>query len=85
MERLGSVLESSVDALNDNIWHSVSVTMETDATNLTVDGETVTTPTSGPRPHTGSDVMVGGVAIPTNLPITERFRGCMDNLTFNDM
>ena len=85
VDGLGSVLESSQDGLNNDAWHYVELVLENNRMNLTVDGETVTTPTSGPRPPTGSDITVGGVTPPTSVPVTENFRGCMDQLAINDM
>ena len=85
MDHLGGVLYSIQDGLNDDAWHYVELELGNDRMNLTVDEETVTTPTPGTQLHTGSDITVGGVTTPTNLAVTESFRGCINQLVINDM
>lgn len=81
----GVILESIQDGLNDDAWHYVVLVLGNDNMNLTVDEETVTTPTSGPLPPAGSRISVGGVTPPTSAAVTENFRGCVDQLAINDM
>ena len=78
------VLESVQDRLNDNAWHYVVLELGNDRMNLTVDETTVTTPIYWSIPPSGSDITVGGVTPPTSVPITERFRGCINQLAIND-
>ena len=84
VDGLGAVLYSIRDDLNDDAWHGVVLELGNGRMNLTVDqGETVTTPISGPLPQAGSDVFVGGVTPPTDTIIKESFRGCIDQLVIN--
>ena len=85
MDGPGVVLYSIQDGLNDDAWHYVILEFGNDRMNLTVDDDTVTTPTSGPHPQTGPYISVGGVTPPTNVAIAESFRGCIDQLAINDM
>ena len=86
MDISGTVLYSIQGGLNDDAWHQVVLELGNGGMNLTVDEEaTATTPISGPHPVAGSDVMVGGVTPPTSVAITERFRGCIDQLSINEM
>ena len=79
----GTVLYSIQDGLNDDAWHYVVLELGNDGMNLTVDAETVTTPTSGSTLPVGSDIMVGGVTPPI-AAVTESFRGCVDQLVINN-
>lgn len=82
MDHPGGVLYSIQDGLNDNAWHYVELDLGNDRMNLTVDDQTVTT--SATQLPTGSDIIVGGVTTPTDLAVTESFRGCINQLVINN-
>ena len=84
----GTVLVSNQDGLNDDAWHRAVLELGNGGMNLTVDDGEQTSTTLEPEPHplTGSDVVVGGVTPPTSVAATtESFRGCIRQLTINEM